>query len=174
MNIWVWENEKVAAKRIEVRKYEQNGMTIFRDRLSCWLLVRCSKAILTEDHDTKDPCMTSQWVPENRFLGSKLSKRTIPPIKIWLNYQILIRCFRLRSLASWVSINYYKKPRKEKTENYVKIKPHTDWNEWMRAVLKFIFKLHQIDSLLPIFSHIWYPFVAIFCGYPFVATRIKQ
>ena len=114
MNIWVWENEKVVAKRIEVRKNDQNGMTIFRDRLSCWLLVRCSKPILTEDHDTKDPCMTSQRVPENRFLGSKLSKRTIPPIKIWLDSQILIRCFRLRSFASWVFINYYKKPRKEK------------------------------------------------------------
>ena len=146
-------------------------MTIFRDQLSCWLLVRCSKAILTEDHDTKDPCMTSQRVPENQFLGSKLSKRTIPPIKIWLDYQILIRCFRLQRFASWVLINYYKKPRKEKTENYVKIKPYTDWNEWMGAVLKFIFKLHQIYSLLPIFFFIcdillWLSFVDILSWLP--------
>lgn len=53
-----------------------------------------------------------------------------------------------------LSVHNYEKPRKEKTENYVKIRPHTDLNEWMEAVLKFIFKLHQIASLLQFFFHI--------------------
>lgn len=60
-----------------------------------------------------------------------------------------------------LSVHNYEKPRKEKTENYVKIRPHTDLNEWMEAVLKFIFKLHQIASLLQFF----FSYMISFCGY---------
>ena len=96
--LWIFGFERMKRwwrKESKCVKMTKMAWPFLETLLSCWLLVRCSKPILTEDHDTKDPRMTSQRVPENQFLGSKLSKRTIPSIKIWLDYQILIRCFRL-------------------------------------------------------------------------------